>query len=40
MSGMGKGVELLLHQSRGTGCKITAYAPCVLTQVLPLVPEQ
>ena len=35
-----KGTELLLLQSRGTGCKTAAYAPCMLTQVLPLVAEQ
>ena len=33
-------VEWLLHQSRGTGCRISAYAPCMLTQVLPPVAEQ
>ena len=35
-----KGTELLLHQSRSTGCSIAAYVPCMLTEVLPVVAEQ
>ena len=35
-----KGIEWLLHQSRGKGCRIATYAPCMLTQVLPLLVEQ
>ena len=35
-----KGTEVVLHQSRSKGCGITADAPCMFIQVLPLLVEQ
>ena len=36
-----KGVNLVVVcLTQGTGCRITAYALCMLTQVLPLLVEQ